>query len=84
MLILDQIFNKKKSKLTKSHEVDQQEEKRASLDEKTIERKIIMDLSQVHFTKKDVEEFMDSLNIDAILKIIDQMPEDDNGKSNTI
>lgn len=43
-----------------------------------------MDLSQVHFTKKYVEEFMDSLNIDAILKIIDQMPEDDNGKSNTI
>lgn len=31
MLKLDQIFNKKKAKLTKSHEVDQQEEKRASL-----------------------------------------------------
>lgn len=34
MLTLDQIFNKKKSKLTKAHEIDQQEEKRASLDEK--------------------------------------------------
>ena len=30
-----------------------------------------MDLSKVHFTEKDVEDFMYSLDIEAILKYID-------------
>ena len=38
-----------------------------------------MDLSDVHFTKQDVQEFMDSLDIDAILYNISMMPLDSEG-----
>lgn len=38
-----------------------------------------MDLSDVHFTKQDVQEFMDSLDIDAILYNISMMPPDSEG-----
>ena len=38
-----------------------------------------MDLSDVHFTKQDVQEFMDSLDIDAILFNLSLMPPDSDG-----
>ena len=40
-----------------------------------------MDLSKVHFTEKDFQDFMDSLDIEAILKNIDKMPNDDDYES---
>lgn len=40
-----------------------------------------MDLSKVNFTKEDVQDFMDSLDIDTILKNIDRIPSDDNYES---
>lgn len=40
-----------------------------------------MDLSRVRFTEKDVQDFMDRLDIDAILKNIDEMPSDDDYES---
>lgn len=40
-----------------------------------------MDLSKVHFTEKDVQNFMDSLDIDTVLKNIDKMSSDENYES---
>lgn len=40
-----------------------------------------MDLSDVNFTEKDVREFMDNLDVDAILYNIDHMSSDDQYKS---
>lgn len=40
-----------------------------------------MDLSKINFTQDDVREFMDSLDIDAILENIDHMPSDDQYES---
>ena len=35
-----------------------------------------MDLSKESFTEKDVRDFVDSLNIEIILKNVDKMPSD--------
>lgn len=40
-----------------------------------------MDLSRVHFTEEDVQDFMDTLNIDTVLKNIDKMPSDEDYES---
>lgn len=40
-----------------------------------------MDLSDVHFTAKDVKDFFDELDIDAIIKNISMMPSDDETES---
>lgn len=41
---------------------------------------INMDLRNVHFSEKDVQDFMNELDIDAILKNIDEMPNDNDIK----
>lgn len=40
-----------------------------------------MDLSKVQFTEKDIQDYMDSLDVDAILKNIDKMPSDSDYES---
>lgn len=40
-----------------------------------------MSLNDIDFTEKDVEDFMNSINVDALLKNIDEMPNDDNYES---